>query len=339
MRCYSCDEEITNQNKSIEHVIPNALGGKLKLNKGLCKKRNQKFSETIDAELIKQFHFIPEVIDADRDRKKNSKGIELVNKHGTIKKVGPYLNPKPDLHLKLTNVNKQIFARNEEHLDKLAKQHGKNLKRKGVEVTLERVKQKSSTDKYYFQNYLSRKPGEVGFGGDDFFRAISKIALNFLLLKRANSEYSNRIIDFINGEGSTERPAYFYYPSHYIPHEVGEKEISHLLYLKGDSSMAILYCYVELFNLENCLVTLNEYYNGKDFEETYCLDLIAKKEISKKVRIKLIKQHFKDLEVISSSKAHIKNHEFKYNELLRKIDLLQIQDMANERNNDQGSTV
>ena len=70
MQCYSCNNEITNQNKSIEHVIPQALGGKLKLNKGLCNKCNQKFGETIDAELIKQLHFIPEVIDADRDRKK-----------------------------------------------------------------------------------------------------------------------------------------------------------------------------------------------------------------------------------------------------------------------------
>ena len=84
---------------------------------------------------------------------------------------------------------------------------------------------------------------------------------------------------------------------------------------------------------------LNENYTGEDFEETYCFDLIFKKEISKKVKIKLIKQHFKDLEVISSSRTHIKNHEFKYNELLRKIDLLQIQDMVNERNNGQGSTV
>ena len=262
-----------------------------------------------------------------------------MNKQGTVKKFGSYLNPKPDFHLKLDGVDKQFFAKDEKHLDQLAKEHVENLKRKRGDVTVTKVKQEPDPDKYYFQNHLSRKPGEVGFGGKEFFRAISKIALNFLLLKRSETGYSNRIIDFVNGKGPIERPAYFYYPSHYIPHEVGKKEISHLLYLKGDTSMGILYCYVELFNLENCLVILNEYYNGEDFEETYCFDLITKKEISKKVKIKLLKQHFKDLEVISSSRTHIKNHEFKYNELLRKIDLLQIQDMANEKNNGQGSTV
>ena len=36
--CYICCEELTKDNDSVEHIIPNAIGGKLKSKELICKK-------------------------------------------------------------------------------------------------------------------------------------------------------------------------------------------------------------------------------------------------------------------------------------------------------------
>ena len=55
--CYICGEELTKSNESEEHIIPNAIGGKLKSNKLICKKCNNQLGNDIDYKLTKQLDF------------------------------------------------------------------------------------------------------------------------------------------------------------------------------------------------------------------------------------------------------------------------------------------
>lgn len=67
--CAICNEEITEKNRSIEHIIPNAIGGILKTYKLFCKNCNSKFGSNLDAAFVKNFSFINASVDIRRDRK------------------------------------------------------------------------------------------------------------------------------------------------------------------------------------------------------------------------------------------------------------------------------
>src|SRR5690606_2796663 len=70
IKCYNCLSEITRENKSLEHIIPNSIGGKLKSSTLLCRDCNSTFGETIDTELAKSYNNLVALLGINRDRQK-----------------------------------------------------------------------------------------------------------------------------------------------------------------------------------------------------------------------------------------------------------------------------
>ena len=66
-KCYLCGEKLTDNNKSLEHIIPNALGGKLKAKEILCRACNNAMAD-IDSNLVKFFDFANVMVNPKRDR-------------------------------------------------------------------------------------------------------------------------------------------------------------------------------------------------------------------------------------------------------------------------------
>ena len=69
-KCYICCEELTKDNDSVEHIIPNAIGGKLKSKELICKKCNSKLGYSMDNELAEQLEFFCNFLNIDRERGK-----------------------------------------------------------------------------------------------------------------------------------------------------------------------------------------------------------------------------------------------------------------------------
>lgn len=56
--CYNCDEILNVHNTSDEHILLNAVGGRLKSKSLLCKKCNSEFGSNCDSKLADQFLFL-----------------------------------------------------------------------------------------------------------------------------------------------------------------------------------------------------------------------------------------------------------------------------------------
>ena len=73
--CYLCRTPLNEMNKSEEHIIPNAIGGKLKSTNILCDECNNKLGKEIDESFNKIFSPFTKRIDMVRDRPDESKKI------------------------------------------------------------------------------------------------------------------------------------------------------------------------------------------------------------------------------------------------------------------------
>ena len=69
-KCYLCGMLLSESNRSLEHIIPNAIGGHLKSKDLICKNCNSNTGQKIDAEISKQLNFFANMLNIERDRGK-----------------------------------------------------------------------------------------------------------------------------------------------------------------------------------------------------------------------------------------------------------------------------
>ncbi|MFT4108811.1 HNH endonuclease [Propionicimonas sp.] len=88
-KCRLCNSDLTSSNDSEAHIIPNALGGRLKPKGILCKNCNTMLDNLADNALIKAFGDWPTVLNIPRDRGRNPPKI-LETRNGKIVRVEPH---------------------------------------------------------------------------------------------------------------------------------------------------------------------------------------------------------------------------------------------------------
>ncbi|MGN2398985.1 HNH endonuclease, partial [Klebsiella quasipneumoniae] len=74
-KCAFCDKSLSGKNRTKEHVIPNALGGRKKTVEFICNTCNNKLGEKWDAELARQLNWFSLAVGISRERGKPPKQI------------------------------------------------------------------------------------------------------------------------------------------------------------------------------------------------------------------------------------------------------------------------
>jgi hypothetical protein len=312
--CYCCKNELTTQNKSKEHIVPAFLGGTLTSTNLLCKMCNENFGKGIDRALSKQLKPFADLLVGS---KADNVEVELFSKKGDKLKVGKNLEPKPSIIFETSDGEKQLQARDVKTYNKLINNKTKELGKNEV------IKYyKNTTQELYFTNSETTEIGNIGFGGKDYFKAITKIAINYYLSIFHDISKIESALDFVLNEHHVNDTISFYYPTNYQIHDLGKDEVSNTLYLRGDSENKVLYCYTELLSTENLIVKLNMDYHGEEFEKIYCYDILQQKALDKEIRIKLHRAHFELLRQIA--KDHSERHKMMINRLIKIIENTQI---------------
>ena len=72
MKCYLCNEEITDDTKHYEHIIPNGIAGKLKSDTILHRACGERLGKEIDVYLANKFSILINMFNTKRDRSTNS---------------------------------------------------------------------------------------------------------------------------------------------------------------------------------------------------------------------------------------------------------------------------
>lgn len=280
VNCYVCGKRITMKNKSEEHIILNAVGGKLKSKELICKECNSKIGNQIDSELAKQLNFFANLLNIKRDRGIPQDVVGVVKKTGekySIKPGGkPSLN-KPSIIKTSTETGEyiDITARNETELKSMLK----GLKNKYPNFDTDKALISKRKEEFRLKEPISV---QQKIGGELVFRAICKAAINFYIHVGGKRECISHLIPYITGNEPKSIVWFCYEEDIY---SLDKEECNHIIHLIGNPEEQILYCYIDYFNAHKYIVLLNDNYSGDIINKSYCYDLINQKEVNKKINI------------------------------------------------------
>jgi hypothetical protein len=276
--CYRCQGIITDENESVEHVIPNALGGKLKSKKLLCNVCNPFYGNTIDKELANSVKEMCNFLMIDRERgepqriKGETKSGEsyFLSVGGTPTKVKPEIKETREGN----QVNLKFTAGYEEQYRTIAK----GFIRKYPQLTIEDFSNARNVEDVYMTEPLNFK---LHIGGPAVFRAVTKIAVNLFILGGGDPEHILHLLPFLDGklsESEAKNFVWLHYPEDPL-HRYLEGEVSHVVQIIGNPEERLLYAFVELFNNQSFIIKLNDQYDGDRISESYAYDLLKRIEI------------------------------------------------------------
>lgn len=281
MECYYCNSAITEINKSEEHIIPNAIGGRLKSKKLLCHDCNGKLSKLYDAKLCADLNVITSSLVIKREKGlppeiKNIRSDSGELFHLKMGRMPTMSSPKIDINREENIVH--ISARTEQELRKVIK----GMKRKYPNLDDENLDEKFLRTETYMKEALHMN---INVGSELFLKGILKIAIGYYLHNNSNINYIQNQIEELKKEGSLSTDVIRHY---YTPDSINylsEDEVSHTVYIQGLPDIQLLYAFVEVYSSFAFVINLNTEYTGPELEYCYCYDVLENKRIKKGIEI------------------------------------------------------
>lgn len=271
-KCVFCKVELTAANSAKEHIIPNAIGGRLKSSNLDCLKCNSEFGEDCDRALAKDMNPLANILGIERDRGEpqpieglmQGKKVRL-DAEGKPEMAEPAHEVKTDGNTTKISVKARSMDEARRMIEGLARKHPINVDEAMKAARLQ-------------QEYLP-EPIEFMFshGGDATFRAVAKIAYLFLrhklpalaidretdLIESIKGTRENRLVSFLPGDRIVEP----------VPGQV-----LHSIVIKSYPAERLLVAYVELFGVFTFVVLLSEDCD-QDIFEYYVFDLIEREGV------------------------------------------------------------
>ena len=326
-RCIYCKETIDKSNETVEHILPNGIGGKLKSKRLVCKKCNNRFGEEIDVELLSQLNQFSTLLNIKRDRGKP----RWVKAERTGEVRSYYIKPggKPVIGKPMVEIKDDgkaakvtIEARDTSELRHILR----GVKRRYPKFNVDEVLKQARYQKEYLKDSLHFN---LSIGGPHSFRAISKIAYNYYRYKNPDEEglNFNDIERYIKGELAEKDFVWFYYSDKdvIIKQPI---EILHSIALKGNLEDYSLYAYVELFNAFKFIVLLSTEYTGRVVEQVYNYNVVNRKEVFRSFDLNLT---LEDIRTLLSEKPQFFNlFRGEFGSLLSLIHRKQTEEYRNE---------
>lgn len=271
--CYRCkiinDVDTPLTSNGAEHIIQNSLGGRLKCENLICDDCNGHYGKTIDKE-VKNSNNIHTQLGLTTDRTVSRSVKTDFNEDGIAyvitdkEKIVPRYEGNGRKKIFDNPINEQKYLENNPN----AKRTPNNFEPAGYCKETGKIK-------YY------------DFVFDDyglFLKGLLKIAVNFYLYNGGDFFWISDAIKALETDNKDHLKFIKLFPCKLGEvYEISENELSHVLYLSGNSKSAQLNCFIELYNCYSYIVEFNNRYYGPEIEASHCIDLITLDKSSKVV--------------------------------------------------------
>lgn len=283
--CTLCDAAITLDNQTEEHVIPQSIGGHLKIKNFICRICNNKFGHSWDNILADQLAFFSTSLNIIREKKLPSYLVtDIDNKQYLKHPEGDFFLVRP-----VTNVDSNADGSLNIHIQapnqKIAKQI---LKKVSKEYNLSDENQnlmlKNLTNKISPMDKVIK--GEINFGGEESGRSLVKTALALAFTMDIDLDQCDLAKEYLLNSG-TPCFGYFYSPNRDFVKNRNKNIPFHCVYIKADSQLGRIFGYIEYFGTFRVVLSLATNYKGETKEAIYCIDPTSKQTIDLKLDLDL----------------------------------------------------
>lgn len=272
-KCVFCNVELTAENSAKEHIIPNAIGGRLKSSDLDCVKCNSECGADCDDALARDLNPLANLLGIERDRGEPQPIDGVVGGKGVrLEVAGKPEFAKPELEVKKDGkkVEIKLAARSISEARKMIE----GLARK-YPIDVEAAMKQAQLKRTYLPDFVEFK---FAHGGKDTFRAVTKMAYLFLKHKRPGQalDRETQIIEFI--KGACDYKAVYFLPGERVV-EPAAGQVLHSVVIKSFPVERLLVAFVELFSVFSFVIVLSEDCAEEVFEH-YVYDVIERKEVA-----------------------------------------------------------
>jgi len=272
-KCLFCSAALEQTDNPKEHIIPNAIGGRLKSRVLICSTCNSTFGQKCDASMAEKFNFFANFLDIKRERGEPQPiRSDITDSDYSILPGGKPALTKPEFAIKEIEGGKkvEIKARNM----KEARQILEGMKKKDPSIDVDKILATAVPVREYVPGFIDLR---LNVGGPDLLRAIAKMLYLFSEHKSPGlMKGSTEVAEFIKGSADY-RQIYFYYPP--VPFvAASEDQVLHTLLIKSYPAEKLLLGFVELFGVVSFVCVLSDNF-AKTMEAAYVFDLLERREI------------------------------------------------------------
>ena len=274
--CYACAAELVDGVASVEHIIPNAIGGRLKSRALLCRDCNSRFGDTIDAALSRQLLPVANALNVQRERGATPSVRVTFDEEEYVRDANGNMRPVDKRPTVIEGESSATFSFSASTLAQ-ARKHLEGLKRKYPKLDVEA--QLAAAKLTVTRVDAVTEFNLPSIGGDDMFRAVVKIALSYFLhIGGAAASVPVAVAAVLNPGDPGLRRVGCLYGVDPIP----ERDISRVLHVVAVISdlSGRLSAYVELLGAYRFAVRLSNRYSGPPISSAYAYDVCAQAVIA-----------------------------------------------------------
>lgn len=276
-KCALCSTQITEENNTNEHIIPNSIGGKKKIRNFICNECNNKTGESWDSELAKIFAPFCTMFGIKKDRGevpplrvKTISGIEYKQfPDGTFQALNPNLSviKKEENRFEIA-----IQARTVNEANKMLK--GIQKKYKFKEETIQSLQEQIAFKDTYLNEPIEHN---FTFDAERSGRSAIKSALALATSGGINPFDCDLAIDFLVNDGE---PNFGYYDCN--DDLVKNRELGcpfHTVYIHAIKETGQILAYIEFFGYQRIVACMSNNYLGETKQIIYAINPMTGNEI------------------------------------------------------------
>ena len=290
-KCALCPVTLSGKNKTKEHIIPNAIGGRKKTTGFICNDCNNKLGQDWDADLARQLNWFSLAVGISRERGESPKQIVqtiegdkywLHNDGSFTPEKSSYSEEDLGGKIKINLTAKTIEE---------AKQRLKGIARKYPKFDVGKALSELEVTTNYLNSPLHVS---LSFGGADAGRSLVKTAFAFASECGVPHAQCEKALEYLLHPEAKTIPFGFAYLSDLVEGRPKDR-IFHCVSLHGDLNRKRLWSYIEYFGLFRIVVLLSERYIGPDRSEIYTINPVDGERVAVKVNSQVSEEEFSSL--------------------------------------------
>ena len=285
--CFLCGKHLASADKTEEHIVLNAIGGRKKVFGFLCRVCNSETGSKWDADLARQLEAFSLMLGITRQRGDVPSQTFPTYRGGSVRvnSDGKMTIAKPKIRVNTeggkTHLDIEAPTRRE------ARQILEGLSRKYPQLSGPRIDALIATSEersYYSSDPIGINPS---FGGTDSGRSLVKSAAALVFDAGVDPRTCDLALDYLSNDGKEPCFGYYYEPDKDLLINRPPNSPIHCVYVRGCSNDSNIVGYIELYSLWRVVLCLSESYTGRDFHHAYAVDPIGGNELDVSVKFDL----------------------------------------------------